>query len=426
MTAPRLSCPYCNSTIPATDSLKPGQRVYCPRCHELVLVPSEASEVGSGKPKGFAGETSWAGQAEEVERFTPRRSNASLAGTILGVMISMAAIGLAFAWYTTDQRRKHDHPDATAAAGLQRVVAIRPDRLPALAYMPSDVGLLAGIRVAELMADEAGRDLLVQLRTHPFFRLGELEQRTGLKLEDIDHVVIGVKIEPSLPPPVVLAVRTREPYDAENVRAALKARSTEPRGGRALGRFPIGDNAFSAVLWCADERTLVMSTQAQELSAAPFSPSTDENSYASRFAPALKKYLQSDMIEGTQAWIVGTTEKLQKTLDVLPLIQIPGEVRKNLAMITSLAAWIQLDEKITWHAAIDCVDANAAVSLDQYLGARGLSNGRAMHLFGDRPETQLLDSELSKSLVRKREGDRVGLQAQTSLESLHQALGLAP
>src|SRR5262249_26444919 len=119
----------------------------------------------------------------------------------------------------------------------------------------------------ELLASPTGKDL----RSRPLkigngdFTLDSVRDWTGVEVDNLDHLVLGVVVrdgaDADLTPAVHLVVRTRKPYQAERVRVALKATRTHdertPEGGKrtlysaSVGKLPVQ-------LWLADERTLVV------------------------------------------------------------------------------------------------------------------------------------------------------------------------
>lgn len=425
MITPPVSCPYCNSNIVLSEPAVPGQRIRCPRCHELLPALNQEAygasrfTTASGEPAVQA----WQSEQVATETYRFQWANRAVASTIVSIMLVMAAIGLAFAWHTIDKRRQRDHPDSAAPAGLERVVSVRPDRLAALAYMPPKVSVLAGIHVAELMGQDSSRELLSEFRANPGSMIADLEQRTGVKLENIDHIVVGLGAEASIFPPVICVVRTRDPYGARGLRESLKARASEEPRGRTMYHFQVGD--FLWYLWCPDDRTIVTSLRSKDMPTEPFAPAAGE-SYAAHFEPTVRKCLQDDMTEGTQAWIVGSTETLDATFSAMPFLQIPSELRKSLKDVQAFAGWMQLDGKAAWHVTIDCAGLEATDSLSGYLNRLGLERGKDLHLFGNRATTARLASQLSHSLARKREGTRIVLTAESSLESIWEALSNQP
>ena len=148
--------------------------------------------------------------------------------------------------------------------------------------------------------------------------------------------------------------------------------------------FQVGD--FLWYLWCPDDRTIVTSLRSKDMPTEPFAPAAGE-SYAAHFEPTVRKCLQDDMSEGTQAWIVGSTETLDATFSAMPFLQIPSELRKSLKDVQAFAGWMQLDGKAAWHVTIDCAGLEATDSLSGYLNRLGLERGKDLHLFGNRATT---------------------------------------
>src|SRR5438445_8779246 len=114
MAAETLSCPYCNSSVTLVRPAGAGQRLRCPRCHELfpyrgghgiqagddaqLLDPADMEPFGEGS--GNQPSRSW--------------SNRAVAFVIVGIMLVMATIGFTFAWFTTESRRQRDRVGETS------------------------------------------------------------------------------------------------------------------------------------------------------------------------------------------------------------------------------------------------------------------------------------------------------------------------
>src|SRR5262249_52401043 len=114
MTPEILSCPYCNSSVALSSLPKAGQRIRCPRCQELFPVRSGEPNSPETKLQGSPILSPNGRYFEETPATVPSSppwSRRAVAATVLGVMGMMAAIGLTFAWYTTEMRRKNDYPD---------------------------------------------------------------------------------------------------------------------------------------------------------------------------------------------------------------------------------------------------------------------------------------------------------------------------
>src|SRR5205823_9810536 len=106
MATETLSCPYCNSSVTIVRAAGRGQRLRCPRCHELF--PYRGGEGQDYGQRGDSGPREPV-YGEDDENPYPRRwSNRSVALIILSVMGTMAALGFALAWFTTENRRLRD------------------------------------------------------------------------------------------------------------------------------------------------------------------------------------------------------------------------------------------------------------------------------------------------------------------------------
>src|SRR5262249_43294799 len=90
-----------------------------------------------------------------------------------------------------------------------------PASLPTLGYLPPDTDLVAGVHVGELLSDPAARDFVTALQLGSAnIDLSIIPKWTGLRLQDVDHVVLGLRIQGQLIPRFNLVVRTNRPYDA--------------------------------------------------------------------------------------------------------------------------------------------------------------------------------------------------------------------
>src|SRR5262245_51959649 len=113
MTADVLTCSYCNAIQPTRSGLAAGQRLTCVRCGESFTVTF--AEALTASPPGPTSPFT-ASQLIQAEHPSPpggtsanrRRSNRRVAAAVLGVMLLMSGIGLAYALRTQDFRRQND------------------------------------------------------------------------------------------------------------------------------------------------------------------------------------------------------------------------------------------------------------------------------------------------------------------------------
>src|SRR4051794_28428127 len=128
MPSTAFSCPYCGASFALPDAAT-AARVECPRCHEVF--PNRAALRLDASADTSAVDLNHRPAARSA---APRRSNRTVAVTVLGIMGTMAAIGLAFALWTVKDRRKHDRPNAPEASTAR--TNLPPTQLPAVGYLP--------------------------------------------------------------------------------------------------------------------------------------------------------------------------------------------------------------------------------------------------------------------------------------------------
>jgi hypothetical protein len=345
-----------------------------------------------------------------------------VATVVLSIMAAMATIGLTFAWMTTEERRKRDQQGSHE---LQSIT-VAPGSLSALNYVPSDVNVVAGLHVAELMANPETRSLLAPERADG--QPVELEELTGLKLDNLEHVVLGLRVEQLLLPRVTLVVQTRAPYDAVEVREALHARRALAQGKRTLYRFPLRDGQLqlSATLWFAGEQTLVAALEPKDFEVVPAAPAGG----IERFATAIQKLFKETLTEGTPAWAVGHAGRWDTVLKPQPipgvpdvtLVDIPKEVLKLAAKVRTLGIWVQPGALLDWHGVIECGDAKGTLQLKEYLAEHGVGSGRPLNANGQEGPILPLASDLWKSLTVKQEDSWLWFHARSGVDSLRDAL----
>jgi hypothetical protein len=407
MTAPAsFSCPYCNSQV-SPPGVRSGQRIVCRRCGESFVYQGPDTE-GEAPP--------------EAPQFpadgVPRWTNRAIALTVLGVMGLMAAAGLVLALATVSFRRANDYPKTNPDDDLARIKIIAPANLGGLGYLPPDTGVVVGVHVAEALQDPAGREFLKRFRPGDFLPrnqadlaesgLGNLEKWTGLSLEEVDHAVLGLNLE-KLIPRLTLVVQTRRSYDAEKVRAALKASRSADPGKRVLYRFELEKIAQKPVVWFAGERTLVVAQDSDDLNAVPADPRPGSE----HLSPALRGVLQR-MGPAAPVWLAGHSDDWDKTTLTLLLAGLKPADRQVLKNVRTFAAWLQFGDGLRLNAALDCSDAASAEALERYLVPE---ERKPIALFGNRPEAEAVAKELAQTLKAVRGETWLTLQAKTSAET---------
>jgi hypothetical protein len=423
MSVEPLTCPYCNAEVTVAAGTPAGRRVPCPRCGEsFPYRPSEG--VTTSPPPGLpitAGPRAPEVPATDTFRlkaglllgivgaagavtlayirsldvavivcamaavallwlwFLRRpRSNLTLAAFVLANMALVAAAGLTLALRTQAERRAHDaglprgrrpsrgRPEPPVQGVPAPPEAVAPDRLAALGYLAPDTSVVLGVHLAELLADDTGRRLLndpIKVGATEF-RLGAVEKWTGLRPEEVDHVVLGVKADDPFPPRLNVVVRTRQPYDAAKVREALKARRAGG-GKKELYRFD-GPGGVPLVLWCADERTLVLGLLANHLEPVPAEPRDDLGA----LVPELRPVLRERMRPAGPVWAAGHARDWANTAAAPLLERLGKDDRARVRSVQTFGVWLQPGREVTVNAVFRCSDAAAARGLEEYVRSR--------------------------------------------------------
>jgi hypothetical protein len=366
MTDEPLACPYCNASVPVAPGTPAGERVTCPRCGDAFTLLRPAGEYAPAP-------------APDPEPPGPgqRRSNRVVAAMVLGVMACMAAGGLALALWTQQERRAHDaglpgkHRRAPQPApeGEPPTEGVAPDKLEALGYLAPGTDLVLGVHVADLLATPLGRKTLESR-----FALGKAEFKldtfaawTGLRPEDIDHLVLGLKLDESLPPRLHLVVRTKERIDPEDLRARLKGQKLAGTGSRVVFRYSPPNRALPLAMFCPDDRTAVVAILAPHLDSVPQTPAPDLGQLPDEVRTVLRERREL----GAHLWVVAHAANWNKTPARALLDRMKKQERDRLAQVRTQGLWVQLDPAVTLKGCFRCQDEAGARALDEYFHAPG-------------------------------------------------------
>jgi hypothetical protein len=296
----------------------------------------------------------------------------------------MAVIGLVWALRTVPDRRQRD-------------------RKAPISYLPADVDVVAAVHVTRTLEDPTGREFLRQFGLGPDAAGGmiDLTRWTGLRWEDIEEFVVGLKVQDRLFPRLVLVVQTRDPYNAEQVRAVLKANREVERGERTFHRFSLENPPFELDLWCPSETILVVGFAPDDLAGVPLAPQPGVE-----HLPAwLQSLLRDQMGANSQAWVMGHSDNWGKTLGSLPFLRIPRQNLDTASQVQTLAFWLRFENAIYVRAACRCKDAAAAQALEEYVLKNGLAEPGAVEIRKDVWVT--VQTETSAAAIRQRTGQGI-------------------
>jgi len=427
MTQELLVCPYCNAQIPHPLSEQANQPVICPRCEETfalrhaktAVVEGSVGEAPTPQPRVFgslvhlfiasvvllAVSVTLKFALPDVKLtqqgfpfglllgaigmvaslwlwfFQRRRSNATVATFVLGNMAVVAMVVLPFALATTSFRRGNDPRRPEIDGGAPRPSSgpeiLAPARLPGLGYLPDDCNVVAGIHVAELAEYPIGPKFLskpaadvVDAEQRPWLveqGLGFVEKYAGLRAEEIDHLVFGLKSDGFLPR-VTVVVRTRQPYEPARVAQAQAPVVPVKHLGNHLYQFkmrPVGD----ASLWCADSRTLVLMLRLDGLLARDKQLLTESPRQGLQAPPQPVRRIVSTMLAaGTPIWWAASDlDHPEMVANLLPVGEKDSELAKLLQKTANLTAGLRLQKDPAVLANIECPDTKAARRLAELL-----------------------------------------------------------
>jgi hypothetical protein len=240
-------------------------------------------------------------------------------------------------------------------------------RLEGLRYLPTDTNMILGVHVGELLQDKNSREFLDGLKLATLhFNAERLENWTGLKRDEIEYVVVGLKIEDQIMPRTTIIVRSLMPIDPERLREKLKG---VPPADGAPGRFRfrVAGTALDAEAKCIPEdRILILGLTRGDLDAVPAQP----HAGLSALSPHLGTLLGERADKRARAWVVGQVSDWDRTPAAWWLGKRPEKERATLKKVRGFASWLTFeDANVLVRAEFESEDAQGATDLAAYLEA---------------------------------------------------------
>jgi hypothetical protein len=338
-------------------------------------------------------------------------------GYILATITFLALGGLAVTMLAVQISRQRASRSALDTE-TPVVPSVPPAALSSLGYLPMDTDFVAGIHVAEALADPVSADFVTHFAIGPGVDLGAIEKWTGLGLQDIEHIVLGLRVEGMLTPRLMIAVRSVRPYDAELIRGKLHV-SRNPIAGKAeVYRLTLENSLLTPHLWFVDDRILIIGGSAKDLEAVPVTP----HSGADRLRPELGDLLRERMSQGTPLWMAGAPHGWEQTLVWgLLLGRQTKDERELLGKVSTFGIWFQHGHALTLNAALQATDAMSAKALQAYITGRDLGDKQPFQMPAPRRELEPVYREFGQSLKADRDGAWLLLQAKVSAETVRKA-----
>jgi len=187
-----------------------------------------------------------------------------------------------------------------------------------------------------------------------------LQEWTGISLNEIDHVIVGLKVDNNLLPRLIVIIETNRPMSTARVKERLRA-----------GRLPDKE----AYLFPSD-RIVMLGLTKNDLQ----SVSGQRKEGIGHLALPLQKALKERVPRGDQVWAVGQSDDWQKTLVLAFLAELPKEDRAVIQRIQTFAIGVRVDQGETVEAAFRCSDETGAKALEQWLRQQGRDEMKEMKI----------------------------------------------
>jgi hypothetical protein len=341
-------------------------------------------------------------------------------GYILATITFLAVGGLAVTMLAVQISAQRASRPALDNPTTPLVQAVPPASLSTLGYLPPDTDFIAGVHVAEALADPLAKDFLIRFQLGgEDASLNTVEKWTGLAMQDIDHVVLGLRIRGNLLPRMTLIVRTRRPYDAEAIRKKINASRAPEPGKKELYRVTMEKSLVTPHLWFTDERTLIVGLSGNDLEPVPARPREGVD----HLMPELKSFLKDRLSQGTPAWMIGNAQDWDQTLTwnlLFAQLKKDGQPVELLAKVRTFGVSFQFNEGMALNAAFLCMDETTASRLEMSL--HGWTRGNApFRMPAPKPELEPLYRELGQSLKTEQNNAWIMLQAKASAETMRKA-----
>ncbi len=271
--------------------------------------------------------------------------------------------------------RVSSDPNAAEDIFVRPVVrSVRPAELPGLGYLPDDTNVIAAVNIGELMETPAGREFLNAPPPLPlspegrgsdraaggFWSWRRLQDWTGIGLSEIDHVIVGLKVDNNLLPRLIVVIETNRPFAVNQIKRNLRA-----------SKLPDPE----AYLFPSD-RVLILGLTKKDLE--PVSVQRREG--IGHLALPLQTALRERIPRGAQFWATGHADDWRKTLALAYLAGLPKENRELIQRIQTFAIGLRVEQGPIIDAAFQCSDEPAAKALEQWLRQQELDELKEMKI----------------------------------------------
>ena len=326
------ACPYCNAL--AGSELRDG-RLVCKRC-------------GEAWPGGPAPVATATGSA--LDRPLRTRTPALVVLAVLALAGAVLVV-----WRPWE--RSESGPGSDAIVGR----IYRPADVPGLGWLPDQMDAVIAVQVvalAESLGPDAAADPEKALAALglPDAVTRAIESMSVVGLGEVSDLVLGIRFN-HIPPQMVLVLRTRTPFNPDELDRRTKSREQE-RDGRALHATK-GGALGDVYWWAADDRTLVVTMLAKDFDDVPKQP----RPRLDHLKPQLRDLMDTQVSKEACAWLVGHSETWDATVRAYAFLPLTAlSARSDLippaGRLRSFAMSVPApDEKIVLTTTLKSVEA---------------------------------------------------------------------
>jgi predicted Zn finger-like uncharacterized protein len=455
MPAVSYTCPKCRAVMKAANALPAGKAIRCPRCNHVFASSPPAASAGPvvspakrpAAPPIQRSRPSAPGVPQRNAGFS--RRFAIRAGVLLLFVILLGAGGY-FLWSSygssvlsqlgmkassatqseVAERDTSKEPSAATSPASQPVAA----PLEALAYIPAESTVIAGVRLGSLLARPAIAALVEPvLKQDPDMKMfQEIEKATGLNFKDIcDQSLIGVKLPlgPAAragPEHVTAVYASKSPFAPEKLIPIISDGPARKINGRDW--YPSKKSPPFTWVHVPSNRLLIFTNVPEDRLAVVFS------------GDGRKPLLDAEAVqlvrplEKSQLWVVApldeaARQEIDKTLQPLQSA-VPPDLKPAfdaLRMAKALAVWGGVEgAQAKLNIGVVCADSKAALAATASLqdiwnkyGKKVLDEGPAKEMVENWPPyLQGLVKEYVGNAQFKQQDSMVQLALQVSVEPL--------
>jgi hypothetical protein len=271
-----ISCPFCNAQFTRPKDQQEAGRVICIRCGESLPVKKSLDDSISSTPEA----TPKSPSLEDALRSTQanqKKKTPTLSRWIL--IFFFTAITLCIYVELSSIFKRTDHNSLTVPRETDNwKTLLCPDQLYLFGYLPSDTNALIAIN-GRMLTDRNDpvweeinlRERLIQIGC-PASSIERWEKATGIQLDQIHALVIGLRMQPF---GLFLVAETKRPNLIDEIQKQVRSKVIRDQGESIIETYPTG-LPFSVVLKSVSERILLASLTPQDLREIVLPPRTHE------------------------------------------------------------------------------------------------------------------------------------------------------